>query len=291
MRRTQRLEGLVLLLPAYLYVGAVLGYPIVYGLLLSFSRVTRFDQPMTWVGLQNYAELLDNPFFFPVLRQSLIWAVGSVVPQLAVGLGAALLLGRSRVGKGLALSALLAPWVASFTVTAIVWRWMFDSQLGIINDLIVRAGFAGQPVNWLASPGLAMFAVIVANVWKYFPFMMLMLMAGLQAISPSLYEAAEIDGAGGLQRFAKITLPLLRPVLFIAALLGLVHALNAFTIVYVMTGGGPLRSTEILPVFIHRLAFVSLSFEQAAAASTVLFLTVAVVVGVYVRAFRRQAGL
>jgi multiple sugar transport system permease protein len=161
----------------------------------------------------------------------------------------------------------------------------------MLNDILIRWGFIKEALNWLGSPKMAMIAVIIANVWKYYPFNMMLLMGGLQSISPALKEAADIDGASGWQQFFRVTLPLLRPVMFVTVMLNIVHAFNAFTVVHVMTGGGPLRATEIFPLLIHRLGFVSLSFERASAAAGLLFLTVAFAIALYTWTFWKESEI
>ena len=287
----RNLTAYLLILPACAFIFIVLVYPLVYSLILSFGSLPSFDQPMEFVGLKNYRGLINQYGFWQTVRQTLVWTTGNVIFQFLLGLFAALLVNRTRIGKAVGLSILLVPWVSTYVVTAIVWRLIFDSQLGMLNDVLIRLGFIKDALNWLGDPKLAMIAVITANVWKYYPFNMMLLMGGLQSISPALKEAAEIDGANGWQQFSRVTLPLLRPVMFVTVMLNIVHAFNAFTVVHVMTGGGPLRATEIFPLLIHRLGFVSLSFERASAAAGLLFLTVAFAISIYTWTFWKESEM
>lgn len=287
----QRLVPYILILPACVYIIVILIYPLLYNLVLSFGEMTSFNSPLEFTGIKNYVDLFSSPQFSQTLRQTFVWTIGSVAFQFILGLVAAITVNRSKLGKAIGLSLLLIPWVTSFTVTAIIWRWGFDGQLGIINDVLMRLNLISQPVNWLASPSLAMGAVIVANMWKYFPFNMLLIIGGLQSIPFELNEASMIDGANAWQRFLKISIPLLRPVIFVTIMIDMVHAFNAFTIIHIMTGGGPLRGTEILPILIYRLAFESFSFEKAAAASVILFVTVSIAIFFYSRVLWKETDL
>lgn len=274
--------------PAMLTILLVVGYPLLYNMVISFFGRGEDWSSFVFVGAINYLKLFKSSSFWRVVAQTVAWAIGSVSLQFALGLIGALLMNRPFRGRGIVGGLMLLPWTSSFAVAALVWKWLFHPQLGAINDILLRLGLISQEINWFANPSTAMAAVIIANVWKYFPFMMTMLLAGLQGIPQQLYEAAAIDGATAWDAFRHVTMPQLSPVIAVSLLLAATWAINAFSIVYLMTGGGPAHTTEILPVYIYRLAFNAFDFGPAAAASMLLFVAVLVISVFYLRMLNRE---
>ncbi len=273
-RRPKINPGVTLVLPAFIAVLAFSAYPLIYNFVISLTNAGAFNPEPNFIGLENYLRLARAPIFWQVTIQTLGWTAMSVALEIIVGFTAALLLNRPGVGRGVITGVALASWATSFTVVAILGRWIFDARLGVINDILLRLHLISNPINWLSQAETARIAVATMNGWKYFPFVMLMFLAGLQGIPEELYESAKIDGATGILRFRFITLPMLKPVVASALFLTTIWALNAFTIIWVMTGGGPLRGTETLPIFIYRLSFTSFNYGAAAAASIYLFCVV-----------------
>jgi multiple sugar transport system permease protein len=283
-RRWPRVSpGVLFALPALFLVMAFAVYPLVYNLYVSLTDASAFRQITSFVGVHNYRQLVSNPVFWKITGQTALWALLTVSLQMVGGLVAALLFARPGLGRGFFVGVTLSSWATSYVVVAILGRWMFDSRLGVVNDLLLRSGAVGDPVNWFSSQGTAFFALVVMNAWKYFPFVMLMYLAALQGIPVELYESAQIDGASFLRRFTDVTLPMLAPVTAAAAFLTTIWAFNAFTIIWVMTAGGPLRSTETLPIAIYRLSFSAFNYGSAAAASVVLFAMVLILAVAYFR--------
>lgn len=282
--RARRISpGLLFTLPALFLVAAFALYPLIYNFYISTTDASAFRQITSFVGVRNYQQLISNPVFWKVTGQTALWSLLTVSLQMVGGLIAALLFARPGLGRGFFVGVTLASWATSYVVVAILGRWMFDARLGIVNDILLRLGIVSDPVNWFSTQGTALFAIVVMNAWKYFPFVMLMYLAALQGIPVELYESAQIDGASVLRRFTNVTVPMLAPVTAAAAFLTTIWAFNAFTIIWVMTAGGPLRSTETLPISIYRLSFSSFNFGSAAAASVVLFLIVLVLAVAYFR--------
>jgi len=218
--------------------------------------------------------------------------VGVITLQLLLGFATALLLNREFKWRGLARSLILIPWVTPSVITALMWRWMYDGNNGVINDLLVRIGLLKSYFPWLANSSTALPAIMVALMWQGFPFFAIMILAGLQAIPKSLYEAAEVDGATIWQKFARITLPMLVPILFTSILLRIIWVANSMDVIYIMTGGGPGYATYTLPVYSFIRAYKALDFGYASTIAIFLtFLLIAIVAGYVIRVLRSQESL
>jgi multiple sugar transport system permease protein len=218
-----------------------------------------------------------------------VWTLGVTIGQVVVGLYFALLLHQRFPGRWLARMAVIIPWVLPGVVVAVTWRFMYSQDFGLINLVLRELGLGQFAHAWLGDRQTAMLAVIVVGIWKGFGFYTLMFLAGMQTIPVELYEAAKIDGATGRQQLFGITLPLLRPVMITSTVLGLIWTSNYFEAIFVMTGGGPARSTETLPMFIYNTGFTFYRIEEAMAGSNLLMLIVLVMLGLYalvVRAIR-----
>ena len=236
---SERALGALLLLPAALLLGVVVVYPIVTLFVGSLFGVDNADPGAgeRFIGLDNYARAFDDDRFWHSLSQTLVYIVVTVPGALVVGMGLALLANRPfRVNSPVRLGLHL-PWALPLVFAGLIFRWFFEYQTGIVNDVLGRLGLA--PQNWLSEPTLATTAICVAIIWKASSFMALMLLAGMQAIPKSLYEAAEVDGASPWQQFVEITLPMLRPAIAVALIFRTITAVQTFDIPYAMTGGGP----------------------------------------------------
>jgi multiple sugar transport system permease protein len=279
----------LLVAPALSVFALVLVYPLLEGVRISFFQDTLMSQSRPFVGLDNYRVVFAIPQFGTVLRVSLTWAIGSVLGEAMVGMLVALMLNRAFRGRGFFRALLLVPWVMPAVVTAVIWRWLYHSEFGVVNQVFGPLGLFPDKENWLGDPSTALWAVMVANIWRGFPFWMIMILAGLQAIEPELYEAARVDGAKGWQLFRYITLPNLRLVLTITSILSFVGNFNNFTLVYALTEGGPVDSTKILPIFIWETAFKFTRFGEAAALATFFALVMAIAILIYARALRLRS--
>jgi multiple sugar transport system permease protein len=243
-----------LLMPSLVFVGILIVLPILYNLYLSFNFVSSFDPAHPkFVGLENYINLLQNDVFWNDLFNGIIYTFSSIVLQLSIGLGVALFLNQDFVGRNVLRGIVLLPYLIPTVCAVFMARWMFDPVTGIVNGILQST--LGLTINWLGTPLSAMISTISVNTWRFFPFVEIALLARLQTISPSLYEAAELDGANAFQRFYHITLPELSSVMFVVALLRTIWTFNDFQLVYILTGGGPMNATEILPLLAYREAF------------------------------------
>ncbi len=264
------------ILPALLGLALVSFYPVIYGFYLSFTDYRMgHDFSAHFVGLQNYVNIFTNPDFYLVLNTTVIWTIANVSAHVLIGLALALVLYGKRRGKSIYRTLLLLPWAIPAYISILVWRGMFDANYGLINRAL------GLGINWLGEFPYAFIAVLITNIWLGFPFMMMMFLGGLQGIPKELYEAADIDGFTRWQKFRHITLPMLKPVITPAVLMGFIWTFNMFNVIYLMTGGGPQAAgrfsagqTDLLITFVYNKAFRDWMFGYAAAYSVVIFLII-----------------
>lgn len=267
--------------PALLAIALVLFYPIISLLITSFYSKPTLSHPSRFIGLENYLSVLGDPIFPTAVRNTFIWTFGVTAGQIVLGLYFALILHQRFRGRWLARALMIVPWVLPGIVVAVAWRFMYSQDFGLINLLLRWLGLGQLAHAWLGDRQTAMISVIVVGIWKGFGFYTLMFLAGMQTIPVDLYEAAKIDGANGRQQLFGITLPLLRPVIITSTVLGLIWTSNYFEAIFVMTGGGPARSTETLPMFIYNTGFSFYRIEEAMAGSNILMLIVLAMLAIY----------
>ncbi|WP_026886913.1 carbohydrate ABC transporter permease [Clostridium beijerinckii] len=267
-------KGYIFVLPALIFMLAFVGYPIIYNFILSFHdvNVTTFSQPVKpFVGLGNYIEVFKDPAMPISIWNTLVFTIGSISIQFIIGLGLALLFNLkfklSEPLRGLMVVSYLVP----MTVTALLFKFMYSTSGGIINELLMKFNLISQPIGWIIDSKTSMLSVILTNSWVGIPFNMLLLTTGLSNIPYDLYEAAKVDGANVIQRFFKITLPSLRPAILSVLVLGFIYTFKVFDLVFVMTNGGPVNSTELMSTFAYKLSFTQFSFSKGATVANVLF--------------------
>ncbi|SDK55798.1 carbohydrate ABC transporter permease [Natronorubrum texcoconense] len=280
--------GWLFLLPSLLVLGLVSVYPLTRGIYLSFFEYDGIGDP-EWVGLDHYATILGWTEFWIVMRNTLVWAFAAVVIMATIGLGFAIMLNREFRGRSIATTLLLLPWAVPFISIALNWRLMYNFELGPLNGFLRLAGISdGLP--WIASSRYALFSVMLAWVWRNFPFFMLTFLAGMKGIPGDLYEAARVDGSSKIDSFRHITLPFLQPVVVVMTLLMSLWSLNHFTLIYVMTGGGPGNSSMVLPVYIYQQAFHFGNMGLASAIAVVMLLVMLTYGLIYLRLYREDVG-
>ncbi|MFZ4618442.1 MAG: carbohydrate ABC transporter permease [Rectinemataceae bacterium] len=288
-RLANALTGYAFTAPAILLMFLLVVIPVGYTIYLSLFDTSLTKPVPLFFGLKGFQKLFKTPIALMVIRNSLLWTVLVAFFQFALGLATALVLNRTFRLRWLARSLIIIPWVIPGVVAGMVWRLFYDAQFGFLNSALTRLGFGKVQIDWLGLPGLAMASVVVAAIWKGFGFSMLMYLAALQGVPKSLYESAEIDGAGTLQRFLYITLPSIASVIRTTLLLTSIWTFNYFEIIYVMTGGGPIRSTHIAPTYIYELAFTNFNFGNASRFAVLSFLLVSVLSIQYIRIiFKRE---
>ena len=283
-------------LPAILVMLVVIAYPIYYTVDLSFFNTPPSLQlrDKVFVGLDNYALILSSDVFWRVTVNTVIWTFVSTAFAFALGLGSALALHRDFAGRGVMRAILIIPWVISAVAASYIWKWIYHSDFGVIGAVLVGLGLAGRPPNFIDSVSTVLPSLIVVNVWREFPFAMIMLMAGLQTVPDQLLRAAKVDGASAWQRFWHVTFPHLRGVSTVTILLLAVSNFNSFIIPWIMTGGGPANASHIWITHIYELAFGRQRWGIASAYSVLLFLILMTLGYFYVRALsggeRKERG-
>ncbi len=273
------LAAFLFLLPLFILVVALIAYPFYRALWLSLTDKL-VGYPERFVGLQNYIYLLNDDTFREVVRNTMVFTVGSVAAKVLTGLAMALVLNHVWRWRNFFRGLFLLPWITSSVIIALTWRWMFDSfpGRGFFNSVLIDLGLLSGPIAFMASPEGAMLAVIVANWWRGFPFFGVSYLAGMQAISLELYDAAAVDGAGPWQRFWHVTLPGLKHVMVVTVVLSLILTINDFNIIYVMTRGGPGTATQVLATYSYEVAFNQLRWGRGVTVS--IFLVPLLVVGI-----------
>lgn len=280
------------ILPALLAVGIVIIYPLVNVVVTSFQRYNLleiFTKGSSYVGFANYVEILKDPEFWYSLKITLVFTAACVILTILVGLAVALLLNLEFPGYKLLSVAILVPWVMPRVASSILWKWIYDDQFGILNYLLTLLGFKGMAkYAWLAHTGSALWAVIIVVVWQSFPFIAVSLLAALQSISPEIYEAATIDGAGPWQRLRFITLPLLRNILGVLTVISTIWDFKAFDQMWVLTEGGPAGGTMILGIHTWMNAFAYLRMGRASALAVIMLFLVTAITLFYLKIFNRE---
>ena len=268
------LVGYAFVLPAVIYMLVFIGYPIVYNWVISFQDATAFtlkDSGRAFIGFSNYKAIFSDPTFAHAIQHTFIYTIGCLVIQFTIGFLLAMFFAKKFTFAKPIRGLVVISWMLPVTVTALVFKFMFSQDSGIINTLLMNLHIIDEPIGWLLNGGTGMAVLIIANSWVGIPFNMLLLTTGLNNISTDVYEAASIDGATKRQQFFKITLPLLKPTIMSTLVLGFVLTFKVFDLVYVMTGGGPVDSTEVLSTYSYKLSFQQFQFGQGAAAACVLF--------------------
>jgi ABC-type sugar transport system permease subunit len=284
LRFSDRQVGVLFMLPLIVAVGIFLVWPIAEAVRLSFVRYNPLrpdDQP--FIGLDNYRFVLEDPLFWESFYQAVIWTGWSTVLQALLGVGLALLLQQPLKGMNAFRGLLLFPYIVPTVVIALNWRWLFNSEIGIVNHLLLSAGIIGDRIAWLSTPNMAMASAIMLNVWKYTPFVIIVVLARLQTIPTELYDAAKVDGAGPLRRFRDITLPQLAEVLAVVIVFRTIWTFNKFEEIYLLTRGGPGTSTYNLALYAFDQSIANLRMGVGAAAGVIMLLLLLVGAVLYIR--------
>lgn len=264
-------EAYWFILPAFIYMLIVLGYPLVYNLYLSFRNVDVKNLTKggdIFVGLQNYKNLFADPTFRLVLKNTFVFTIACLVFQFTIGFALALFFNQKFKLAGPVRGMLLVSYMMPMSVTGLLGKNIF-ANAGLINDLLLKIGIVGP--EWLVNGTTAMIAVIVMNCWVGIPFNMLLLMSGLTGISNDIYEAATIDGASWSQKFRYITLPLMKSSIMAVLMLGFIYTFRAFDLMYIMTAGGPVNATDVLGTYSYVRSFTQFKFSEGSAIAMVLF--------------------
>jgi len=288
-RRGEALLAGLLLLPALALLAVVVFYPLVQALLLSVRDASLLNAAFApFTGLDNFVRLLQDAVFWQATRNTFVLTFISITGALALGMALALLLNENLPFRNFFRGLALVPWVTPGVVLALLFIYMFNSQVGIVNYALAQLGLTEGFVNWFGSTRNALWVVAFANIWHQAPFYMLMILAGLQTVPQELYEAAKVDGASAVQRFWHITLPGIRGILSIVVILQVIWNFNNFDLIWAMTQGGPVNSTTTLAIYVYRSAFVNTDIGYAAAIGLVLLVFLAVFAALYI--WRTERG-
>ncbi|HEX7573660.1 MAG TPA: sugar ABC transporter permease [Bacteroidota bacterium] len=285
----RRYTPYMLLTPALLFTVFILVYPMAQNLVNSFRDVSLVREGRGWTGLLNYEHVFGDAVFWLAFRNTVVYAVAGTLLALLIGLGLALVLD-VHTGKMSSVAAGLysIPWVISPVVAGFAWKWLLNDHFGILNYWLSSAGIARHGTSWLGNPHTALFCVMVARAWQFYPFAMVMFLAGLQSIPAEQYEAASVDGASPLRKFFHITIPNLRPVSSVLLLLGVIWSFNDFNMVFVMTRGGPINASMVLPVLVREFSFVHFDLGKGSALSVLIFALLVTLSFLYLRVLARR---
>lgn len=261
--------------------------PVMFAISLSFYRLESFVGVPQWVGLGNYVSVLTDGDFWRALASGTIYAFLSIALQLILGIGLALILNQSFPGRGLVRGLSILPYLLPTVIVVLTFKWMVDGSVGVVTSVLSTFGL--PEVRWFETPSAAMMSNVLVSVWMWTPFVTTCFLAGLQTVPESLYEAARVDGTTAWQRFIHVTLPMLKPILTVVILLRGIWMFNKFDVIWLMTKGGPLGSTENLAVMSYRRAFTQFDVGGGSAVATLSFLILSVAIYLYFRAFPLEA--
>ena len=278
--------GLLFALPAFVYMLIIVGYPIISNIILSVQDVTVKNLARgtkNFVGLDNYIALFGDEVFRLTISNTLKFTVYSLLFQFIIGFALAVFFNKNFSFAKPIRGLLMIPWMIPMTVTALIFKFIFSTDVGIINYLLRSLGIISENIEWLTNPNIAMGCVIFANIWIGIPFNTILLSTGLTTIPQELYESAAMDGANGFQRFIKITLPLLRSTIESVLVLGFIYTFKCYDLIYVMTSGGPVNSTHLMSTYSYKLSFEMFDYSMGSAAANVLLVILMVVGMVYLK--------
>ncbi|MFD6176081.1 MULTISPECIES: carbohydrate ABC transporter permease [unclassified Isoptericola] len=274
--------AVLLLLPGVALLAGVVLYPLIAALVTAFFEQSLVLPGRTFVGLQNIVDVLQGDFL-RLLRQTLVFTLGTTILPFVIGFALALALNTRIRGAKVLRGLMLIPWLVPGVVVSFLWMWIFNANYGVMNALLQSIGLIDDPQAWLAQPATAMGAVVLAKTWQSFPWMMVMLLAGLQTVPVELHEAAEMDGAGTVRRFFAITLPHLKGIVGLVVLLEFIWNFQHFDIIYVLTGGGPAGATQTFATAVYETAFQGYDLGKAGALGLLWMILLMALVVVYVR--------
>ncbi|MFZ4453654.1 carbohydrate ABC transporter permease [Salibacterium aidingense] len=280
------------ILPAIIFLGLFLIYPVLYNINLSFREINirnlaQGDRP--FVGFENYITILTDPLFSKALMNSLLFTAATLIFSTFFGFCLALYFNQTFPGHKWMRAILLVAWMTPIVIVGTIFRWMLDAEHGIINSMLIDAGLISDPIRWLTDTSTSLISVIIANVWLSIPFSMVILLGGLQGLPKGVYEAAKIDGANKLKQFLYITFPMMKPTFSILVMLGVIYTFKVFDIIYIMTAGGPANSSQVLPYLAYDLSFTLHRFGEGAGVSNISLIIIASISLIYLYIIRKES--
>ena len=282
MEKKRKREPWLFLLPVLVVLILLFGYPLINSIVMAFQNY-KLTAPndIYFNGFENFKKLFGDPDGLMILKNSIIYVVISVAGQFLLGLTLALALKKQFKGRGLYQSIVFLPWAFSGFVVGLIFRWSFNGEYGVVNNLLMKLGIIDNNIAWLGTPGYSLAVVIIAMIWMGIPFFAIMILAALQSIPADVYEAADVDGCGTVRQFFQITLPYIKPTLITTVLLRTIWIFNSLDLVVIITDGGPANSSQTLPAYMYSKAFGSYDFGFAAALGVMLM----IILGLYALIF------
>lgn len=279
------------ILPAFLFLAVFILYPVIENFILSVKDVNISNIVQggaQFIGLENYRQVFADPYFRKAFVNTIVFMVACLTFQFIIGMLLALFFNQKFAGAKWMRALILVGWMNPIIITGSIFKWLLSGDSGVVNYLLMQIGIIKEPIMFLADPRLALFSVTLANIWIGIPFNMILLLAGMQSLPEDIYEVANIDGAGRVTRFFKITLPLLKPTISILLMMGIIYTFKVFDLIYMMTKGGPARSSQILPYYSYELSFQFYKYGKGAVVSVVVFIVVMIFATFYLRASRKE---
>ena len=278
----KKMEPWLFLLPVLVILLLLFGYPLINSFIMAFQNY-KLTAPndIHFNGFENFAKLVGDPDGLMILKNSFIYVIVSVLGQFLLGMTLAVALKKQFKGRGLYQSIVFLPWAFSGFVVGLIFRWSFNGEYGVVNNLLEKFGLIDNNIAWLGTPGFSLAVVIIAMIWMGIPFFAIMILAALQSIPTDVYEAADVDGCGTVRQFFQITLPYIKPTLITTVLLRTIWIFNSLDLVVIITDGGPANTSQTLPAYMYSKAFGSYDFGFAAALGVILM----VILGIYAMAF------
>jgi len=268
----KELYGFLFFFPALIIIVVLVGFPVLFGIWMSFFEKGALSTLMRFVGFKNYSTILQNPSFWNAFKNTIVFTGVSLLFQIVLGMAVAFLLNQNFPGRTIARGIVLIPYLVPTIAATLIWKWIFNTLYGILNYALMYLKIIDNEISWLGTQPYAMISIIFVNVWKFFPFVTICVLAGLQMIPVQLYEAAKVDGASVWRRFLHITLPHLKLILAVVIILRFIWTFNNFDLIFLLTEGGPLNSTTTVPILAYETAFRSLMMGRASAIADLMFL-------------------
>lgn len=289
-KRMSHLREHLFVLPGVVFILIFMVFPILYNLYLSFHNVTlmNFKGTHSFIGFQNFATVFRDPLLPIAVKNTFLFATVSVIAKFTIGFVLALFFNREFPGRNAIRSLSLIAYMMPTIITSTIFIFLFSGDYGWINYILRSLGLIQEPILWLGDARTSLLSLILVNVWVSVPFNMVVLLSGLQTLPEHLYEAARIDGANRLKQFAHITLPLLRPTILILLMLNVIYTFKVFDTVYIMTGGGPVNSSTVLPYYAYKLSFITYEFSLGSTVSVIMFGILVVFAAVYLAFIRKE---
>lgn len=275
----------MLISPSFIIIFGVFIIPIVYSLVTSVCNYNLAERTFEFVGMKNYAAMFADKYFINSMKLTLVFTVVSVFAEITLGIGVAIVLNQKFFGRGFVRGLMILPWALPSVVNAVMWKWILNGNYGVLNALLMKFGILSEPYVWLGQQDSAFLCMLLVNIWKETPYVVLLTIAALANIPDDVYEAAKIDGSNAWKSFWTITLPMIKPVVLILTITKTIWALQTFDLVHILTSGGPAAGTELLSFYIHKNTFKFLDFGYGSAMSYTLAIICFVLTLIYIKAF------